>query len=238
MYGGYNAQGYQQVGSKIQGAYQIGKELNRPGAIIIEYNTDPYVDNVVLWFRPYLGDTQDYSKYSRAVIADSAVINDTNSHLRLQAMQSGDVTWEDIPEAAINTNEFCFELWQDILTISGGEYRTIRTRINSPWTTTPNFGAQNYANMGMVRDGIAWDGQVAGTYYTGWQHLAWVRRGGSIYTYVDGTQRGSFGNTINYNGTRDGTQITTFRGPIEAARITIGVPRYTANFNPLEDSLF
>lgn len=70
-----------------------------------------------------------------------------------------------------------------------------------------------------------------------WHHIAFVRSGTTLYTFLDGNQEGtaSFTGTINTISDPisigyDNSGVRYFPGNIDEIRITKGVARYTANF--------
>lgn len=78
--------------------------------------------------------------------------------------------------------------------------------------------------------------------YGVWTHLAVVRRSGVITLYVNGVADGTFnasGVTLNGSGSDffigaspDNISATRLEANIEEWRVTVGVPRYTADFTP------
>ena len=132
------------------------------------------------------------------------------------------------------TADFCLEMWVYMPTTTG---------------TITLFGIGNEATgriAFITRAGVlAYDIYAGGTEpdlgtatvpLNTWTHVAWVRSGSTLTGYINGTASGSTTQTGTLgNSEQMGSCNQT--GYCDDLRLTVGVPRYTANFTPPEKPL-
>jgi len=189
---------------------------------------DIHYDKVVCWAFLTQDLLLDLSQYSNNVYNITTIGEELiNGNLYIKKT----VTFPYISAYLFGSNDFCVEFYS-YFTGSGEEWRYIQTKYNTPWTNTPNFGARNWANFGIVRDGISWDNQISGILNNQWCHYALTRQSGTLRLFRDGVLVSSSTNTVNYNGIGDGIRwnFTRCKGN-QALRITIGHCRYSSNFS-------
>ena len=218
-------------------------------------SADPYSDYVSLLLHGNgtNGSTTftDSSSYNHTVTANGdAKISTTQSKFGGASMYfdgSGDyLSVPDDTSLHLGSDDFTFEFWTYLnstnghfinkrvstsanvqylyFTISGGTLYLYATSNGSSWNIASNF---NFGNT---------------TLSTGqWYHIALVRNGTEIATYVNGIKSP---NTITtsaaiHNGSTNSLRIAGdvpynnyLNGYIDDFRITKGVARYTGNFNP------
>ena len=147
------------------------------------------------------------------------------------------------PEFAFGTGDFTVEFWGNLTYAANSAVFSIAPESEEAGTYL--IGFRNDANMfGFCYDmpNFTFVSADISAYYGEWAHYAFVRLDGVLKMYVNGTQVGTANTTIDFDG---GTQTTAvigrrwvdvddhyLDGLIDDLRITKGVARYIANFNP------
>jgi hypothetical protein len=146
---------------------------------------------------------------------------------------------KDIPEMAFGTGDFTIEMFIYLTNVTNLYYlfdwRPNGSEPNGPWS---------YINAGVPRLGIAGSSiaiSSSAISINTWTHLAFVRNSGTIKIYLDGVEKASQANTTSLVvGTNrpiigaQGSSTGGFAIPayVDEFRITKGIARYTANFEP------
>ena len=216
---------------------------------------DPYADNVSLLLNGNgtNGSTTftDSSSYGHTVTANGdAGISTTQSKFGGASMYfDGDGDYLSIPDDTslhLGSDDFTFEFWT-YLNSTTGDLTNKRT-ISTDGVQYLYFRVTDGSLLTWITsDGSTWDiaenfGFGNTTLSTGqWYHIALVRNGTEISTYVDGTKSP---NTITtsaaiQNGSTyplvigaDVAYGNYLDGYIDDFRLTQGVARYTSNFTP------
>ena len=137
------------------------------------------------------------------------------------------------------TGDFTIEFWMNPSNITGTWQAIISRKYTGSggWRIYKTSGSNNlsfYHPSGYYATTNT--GLTNGT----WHHIAVVRSGSTLTTYVDGTSRGT--DTISYAMSPSGADVEIgqgvyassypYEGYLDDLRITKGVARYTANFTP------
>lgn len=145
-------------------------------------------------------------------------------------MTGGGYTYYD-SNSAFNygTNDFTLEFFAKPVTGVSGFLRIgLGVRLNNSYSslrvTDPNGTNHDYSitNIGGV-----------------WAHLAFARQGSTTRTFVNGTEVGSFADTINYSEGQPliGIYFNYLTGNMTNIRIVKGTALYTSNFTPPASTL-
>lgn len=142
----------------------------------------------------------------------------------------------------LGSGDFTLEFWMKMPTIAGGSYGNLVSTGASTGNyiisagTTGIGGTNNKLNIWTLDGTLSSATTVTDNV---WHHIAWTRSGTTARLFVDGTQEATIVDNENLNGwnlTYGGigagyhnAQATTY---IDDLRITKGVARYTASFNP------
>lgn len=126
------------------------------------------------------------------------------------------------------TNDFTLEFFAKPMTASGFLRIGLGVRLNNSFSslrvTETNGTNHTYSitNIGGV-----------------WTHLAFARQGSTTRTFVNGTEVGSFADTINYSEGQPiiGAFFNNFTGYMTNIRIVKGTALYTSNFTPPASTL-
>lgn len=159
----------------------------------------------------------------------------------------GDYISANSTSFSAGTGDFCYEGW--VRTNATNAYMAFMTR--SPWASTNGFLFTNNSAIGDGKPQIWWNGYSGALLFTSsasvndnnWHHIAFSRSSGTCRLFVDGilvvTPVTSNVNvpsgTINVGNDVDFAN-RGFSGYIDSFRVTIGVARYTSNFNPETDT--
>jgi hypothetical protein len=142
------------------------------------------------------------------------------------------------------TTDFAFS--GDFTVESWVYFSTAPTGVNAAWVIDFRIGSTNHLVAGIYSSspkiicGLNALSSIGTTTLTAstWHHLAWVRSGSTITSYVNGVSDGTFSTSYSQPATAlvigsRYTKVTEFlNGYIDELRITKGVARYTANFTP------
>ena len=146
---------------------------------------------------------------------------------------TGDILRNENPnDLALGTGDFTVEFWMNIPSVSTTQvFFDMRhnSNANSALTVFVSSGFKFYAGTSEITIGTISNDT--------WHHIAIVRDGSTIRSFIDGVAGGTESNTNDLTcvefriGARwdDGTPMT---GYIDDFRITKGIARYTANFTP------
>lgn len=141
----------------------------------------------------------------------------------------------------LGSGNFTIEFWVNAPSLSDKFFINLRGGMSgSPHLTTGGYGGTTIGSLRWVSDsGTITSGSTVVT-DNAWHHCAVVRNGTTVTLYVDGANRGSGTDTVNYSG--DGGPITVgsngtgggnpFQGYLSNLRIVKGTAVYTANFTP------
>lgn len=137
------------------------------------------------------------------------------------------------------TGDFTIEFWMRPSNVSGTWQAIISRKYNQSggWRLYKTSGTNNlsfYHPSGYYQTTNS--GLANGT----WHHIAVVRSGSTLTTYVDGTSRGTDTISLAMSPTSADIEIGQgvvtsaypYQGYLDDLRITKGVARYTANFTP------
>lgn len=188
----------------------------------------------------------DSSKHNHALAAVG------NAHLNLTDIKYGSGSGEFAgghctvpmsPEFALGAGDFTVEFWGKLSYAANSAVFSIAPTAQEAGTYL--IGFRNDPNMfGFCYDmpNFTFVSADISAQYGAWAHYAFVRLDGVLKMYVNGTQVGTANTTIDLDG---GTQTTAvvgrrwvdqddyyLNGLIDELRITKGVARYIANFNP------
>lgn len=201
---------------------------------------DPYAPNVVLHLPLNANWTESTGK--TVTVSGNSVIVSTNKKLGTGSAYfdgSGDKAVVSSTELNFGTGDFTIELWTCFDGIGFGYPRIIEMMTYpavTGWTimaqnasSTPNLYATNNSATLTTTYNL-----VVGK----WVHIALTRSSGTVRLFADGVQIGSVASdTTNCSagyaclagGNASGD---AYKGYIADVRLTKGVARYTANFNP------
>jgi hypothetical protein len=201
--------------------------------------TDPYFSNVSLLL-PMDSDFSDSSTNNHTVTVNgNAAVSTTESKF---GGGSGYFDGDDYltgPTLSLGTQDFTMEAWIK----RGGTDTSKFYLFNLGGLSAGSYGF--YIQNGYIENVIY--GMSGGFISSNidvtagvWTHVATVRQGSTLYTYVDGilvqTVAGA-GNSITSDTLKIGGALWNqypdyVGGYIDDVRITVGVARYTANFTP------
>lgn len=150
------------------------------------------------------------------------------------------------PEAYYGSQDFTIEVWVNVPNVSGVKpLITYRSDTNSHYGFSISIN-NNKVDVAMSNSGSAWTIVSSSTETISantWTHVAVVRNGSNIYTFINGV-RDTLTTTysgINYTYTvpvligisgESGNYVYYYTGYMDDFRITKGIARYTANFDP------
>ena len=158
------------------------------------------------------------------------------------------LTTPDNADFSFGTGDFTIEMWVNFSVATSGASYSLLTQGLSAFNSNAGFYFARHSSNNLrfifTDDGTGTSGyKICDTPFTPttgvWYHLAVVRNGTSIKTYINGVSSGSLTSSAAiYNSTRavvvgaDESGASAFNGYIDEVRITKGNARYTANFTP------
>jgi hypothetical protein len=137
---------------------------------------------------------------------------------------------------ALGTGDFTVEAW--IYAPNWNGYNVILGPYGGAASTSIAFGMGQFDGMYAYSDGWVVNHGTSSALmkFNEWVHVAWVRSGTTVKTYINGQNAGTGASSQNYTNTVWGigaqsTGADPFRGYIRNVRVTKAA-RYTSNFTP------
>lgn len=198
---------------------------------------------------PLAGNPIDYSSYARVPASITGFTYETTTYKfggSAYAFGGGVIAYTDAAEFELGTSDFCFEGWfWPTLSVArmflGGQCEA------SGLGTTTSFyvvrNADKTVSAGCNNGGTTiGECNSIGTMEEGaWMHVAYVRNGSSFTLYLDGVADGTASSSASVNNSIGQLSVGRFGsytgdggyvGYLDEIRMSIGTPRYTANFTP------
>jgi hypothetical protein len=204
---------------------------------------DPYADNVVLFLKgegvigsASIIDSSQTPKVINNNGLNPAIISGDQSRLGTSSIlfNSSRLSTANSLDLALGTGDFTAELW--LFRTGGSNLQAVI--ISGDWTEKGLYILESsvvYYNFGVQASG----GPIINNQ---WNHVAMSRLNGVITIFLNGIPLTSANVADNYDGLnfilgRSGNIYhDPFAGYMERVRVTKGVARYTANFNPETDT--
>ena len=245
-FGEYSAYGYWQPKLFVPTTY---------AAPFPDFNnaTDPYYTSVKLQVRGNgtsgaTTTTDDSSAGYNLTGSGGAVIDTTNYKFGGSSMYfPGSPSYFSTPNInfGFGTGDFTIEAWVRVTSLASGtlslacQWGTTGQRAWMLVANTSGFYVSTTSGGGGVSD-LVQAGYGLSIVLGQWYHIAAVRSGTSLKFYVNGVVGGSVGTissivSVNqpvYIGKNIDTNTWYHQGNIDNLRVTVGVARYTSNFNP------
>ena len=210
---------------------------------------DPYISGVVLLLQPTTSDTTIVDKSGTASITGSISNLDNDGYFPgYKSMNFGyaggntnNIRTNSVYNT-IGTQDFTIEFWFKAANVDSGTNNHMFRSQNSNLLLSRN-GGSSPGDGSMVTGGSVFDGIGIGKAYTAgaWTNVALTRQGttGRIFqngilkasNTTSGESFGTLGNLYIGNFTSPQAQYSA-RSKIQSLRMTVGVARYTSNFNP------
>ena len=211
---------------------------------------DPYISSVKLLLQPTTSDTTVVDKSGTASISgNTSTILDTDGYFpgykSMNFGYSGDTTDNIRTNSVydtIGTQDFTIEFWFKAANVDSGQNNHMFRSQNSTLLVARN-GSSSPSDGSMTAGGSVFDGIGIGTAYTPgvWYNVAVTRQGTTGRIFLNGILKASNTTSGESFGTVGNLFIGNFTTPrsfysarskIQSLRMTVGVARYTSNFNP------
>lgn len=214
--------------------------FSNPNSVVSPEITDPYAANVILWLKGD-GANNSTSIIDSSPIPKAITVNGNTKISTTQSKHGGSSIYfnggsDSLSldfDAPLGTGDFTIESWIYTDAITG----------DPGLVSTPNVNSGSFV-FGLFSNGdIRWfaNSGTTGITLSSWNHVAVTRALGGIALFVNGVLGATLTDSTNYSelplvvGT-DRSLTLPFRGYMDLVRITKGVARYTANFNPETDT--
>lgn len=233
---------FNQITKAYKGTQQLDKIYHGDKQIFpitVDYsNGDPHWNNVVFYLR---GDSLiDVAKQKQVVNNNNVVVSTAQSKYGGKSLLFSGSNWLSVAPNSdfVISGDFCIEAWhfctsstakQCLAELNGGYLQGILLRsLNSEGTT---YALRTQCNPNPT------------VLLNTWRHIAVSRSSNVVRFFIDGTliQTTTISGTINSVAELkigDDSEIHSvpFVGHLSSFRITTGIARYTANFNPETDT--
>lgn len=158
---------------------------------------------------------------------------------------SGDyLSIADTASLELGNSSFTIDFWMYLPNVSGDKYIFAKRTSTATYSPFLLYVSGSTMYLYASASGSSWDVASNRSVATGltantWHHVAFVRSGNTIYTFVNGVQTDSFSTSATlFNNseawTLGGSATVTyfFTGNLDEFRMSVGTARWTSNFTP------
>jgi hypothetical protein len=214
----------------------VRSTLNLPkrGKKVVAKNLDPYWDRVSLLIQANNG-LVDLSPRPKQVNVTSVSLSSSVSKYGSSSFffsgSSSILTTNSTEDLGFGTGDFTLDFWiyaLDVAPIADGRPVTFGSALNLTYRSS---------GIGLVHEAVSHILSTSTQYsLNAWAHIAWARYGSYNFLYKDGARFGVVENNVGLSSGYLAIRSAINNAYFDCIRVTKGVARYGANFNPETDT--